>query len=229
MNHTLILASPKEMSWGLRYFLFQSLFLGSFLTLAASLLGIALTPLALNLLFFAVNFVALLGICHSFLRNTISYGLQNLKECLIIVGITLLAHYGISAVLGMVIAAIDPGFANANDNSIVQIGQENYPLMVIGTVLLVPMAEEVMHRGVIFGMFYPRNRVLAYAISMAVFALVHVSGYIGSVEPLTLLLCFVQYLPAGFLLAHAYERSGSLLTPILIHTVINAIAMTVLR
>ena len=104
MNHTLILASPKEMSWGLRYFLFQSLFLGSFLTLAASLLGIALTPLALNLLFFAVNFVALLGICHNFLRNTISYGLQNLKECLIIVGVI---YFVITFTLSKVVAAFE--------------------------------------------------------------------------------------------------------------------------
>ena len=44
-----------------------------------------------------------------------------------------------------------------------------------------------------------------------------------------LLLCFLQYIPAGIALGWAYVRSGSILTPILIHTLVNAIGVAILR
>ena len=42
-------------------------------------------------------------------------------------------------------------------------------------------------------------------------------------------MCFVQYLPAGLMLAWSYEKSNTIVTPILIHTVINAIAIYSMR
>jgi membrane protease YdiL (CAAX protease family) len=61
------------------------------------------------------------------------------------------------------------------------------------------------------------------------FALVHILGYIGFYPFEMLLLCFVQYLPAGICLAAAYRLSGSLLSPILIHALVNLLAMLSLR
>ena len=42
-------------------------------------------------------------------------------------------------------------------------------------------------------------------------------------------MCFVQYLPAGLILAWSYEKSNTILTPIAIHTVINAIGIYAMR
>ena len=44
-----------------------------------------------------------------------------------------------------------------------------------------------------------------------------------------LALCLLQYLPAGLCLAVAYEKSDSILCPILMHTVINAIGVYAMR
>ena len=66
-------------------------------------------------------------------------------------------------------------------------------------------------------------------LSMGVFALVHVVGYIGSYDALTLLLCFLQYLPAGYCLAWCYSNTGTIVTPILMHMIVNAYGMYNMR
>ena len=54
-------------------------------------------------------------------------------------------------------------------------------------------------------------------------------GYIGEYDASRLILCFLQYIPASLILAWTCERSGTIVTPILIHTVINAIGIAALR
>ena len=84
-------------------------------------------------------------------------------------------------------------------------------------------------RGLFFGSLYRRSKVLAYCLSVFVFALIHVLNYFG-VYPVDLLcLCLLQYIPAGIFLAWAYEKSDSILCPILMHIVINAIGIFSMR
>ncbi len=229
MNHELITPNRTETVWGIRYILFQLIFLGSFLDLAARLLGIALTAATLNAAYFAVNFLVAVVLCRKFLQQSMKRGIQDLGNCL---GLAL-GGFGVvqasTLLLGFLIALLNPGFSNVNDSAISNISQGNMALMTVGTVLLVPLTEEVFYRGIVFGGLYHRSRHAAYAVSVAVFALIHVSGYIGSADPLTLLLCFVQYLPAGFVLAFVYEKSGSLLPSVLVHTAVNAVGMLAMR
>jgi membrane protease YdiL (CAAX protease family) len=103
--------------------------------------------------------------------------------------------------------------------------QENATLMNIGTVLLVPIAEELLYRGLVFRSIHSKSRVWAYVISILVFAALHVVGYIGMYEPMHLFVCLLQYLPAGFCLAWAYERADTIWAPILIHVSVNQMAM----
>ena len=100
--------------------------------------------------------------------------------------------------------------------------------MVIGTVLLVPVAEEVLFRGVVFHSLYRVNRGLGYILSAAIFCAVHVIGYIGSTDFLTLALCYIQYLPASLCLAWAYTEADNIFAPILIHIVVNTMVILAL-
>ena len=129
----------------------------------------------------------------------------------------------------MIILVIYPEFSNVNDDTISVMVQQNFPLMVIGTVVLVPITEELLFRGLIFRGIYNRSRFWAYAISAVAFSLPHVVGYIGMFDPLLLLLCFVQYLPAGLCLSWAYARADSIFAPVLMHMVINLIGMFAMR
>ena len=71
------------------------------------------------------------------------------------------------------------------------------------------------------------QRMPLYAgyFSIAAFAAIHVAGYVGAFPLVRLGLCFVQYLPAGVLLAWAMERTDSICTAICMHLVINAVSL----
>ena len=56
-----------------------------------------------------------------------------------------------------------------------------------------------------------------------------VLGYIGSESVTTLVLCFVQYLPAGLCLAWTYTKADNIFAPIVVHALVNAIAIGAVR
>lgn len=122
-----------------------------------------------------------------------------------------------------------PSFLNANDAAVTAMVMCHPFLMAVGLILLVPVAEECLFRGLLFGGFYQKNRMGAYLLSVVCFAMVHVVGYIGSADPLTLFVCFLQYVPPGIILAYSYEKTGSLYAPMLIHGAVNAGSLLALR
>ena len=92
-----------------------------------------------------------------------------------------------------------------------------------------PLAEEMLYRGLIFRNLWQDSKVAAYLLSMAAFAAIHVLGYIGSEDIATLLVCFLQYLPAGLCLAWTYTKADNIFAPIVVHALVNAIAIGALR
>ena len=61
---------------------------------------------------------------------------------------------------------------------------------------------------------------------MVLFSLVHVTGYIGAYSPMHLLMCFIQYLPASFCLCWCYCQTGTIITPMIMHAVTNAMSIS---
>lgn len=225
----MILPDLREHSLGWRYLLFQVVFLSWLLGLVLSLLQINVSSVLLNLLYFSANFaVAILGF-RRFWRQTFTGVKHTFPRIVGFAFAGFAAFQALSAAMGLLIRFIDPDFANVNDQSIQQLSQESYWAMVLGTVVLAPVAEEVFNRGCVFGGLLSRNPVAAYAVSSVVFSMIHINGYMGAVPPLTLFLCFLQYLPAGLCLAAAYHLSGSILTPILIHSAVNIIGILTMR
>lgn len=226
MKHELpVSLTTKQIRWGTRYLGFELVFLGSILVLLAQKFAPTIPDAYLDFSYFLINFAAVFLIFRTFLWQNLQHTLKNIGAALTCAGIGYVAYWVANFVISFAITRLFPDFFNVNDESIAITSQNHFWLMAIGTVLLVPMAEEVLFRGLIFGSLHRRNRLLAYAISTVFFAFIHVMGYIGSYNIWMLLLCFVQYLPAGIALAWAYERSGSIYAPILIHTAVNAIGM----
>ena len=229
MSKKTVSVSKQEKILGVLYLLFQQFLLPLLLSYLMGLLPFGVSSAVLNLLYFLINFIMVLWIFSSFLKRSWN---AVPKQLLRILGISLVA-FGLYWVSNMAISGLYglllPNFSNLNDASIAALAGSNIYIMALGTVVLVPLVEEVLFRGVLFGAFPHRHRVAAYIVSAAAFALVHVLGYIGSADLTTLVLCFLQYVPAGLCLAWAYDASGSIFTPVLIHTVINALGILSLR
>lgn len=219
----------NETRIGWVYLVFQLLVLPSLLVSGNRLLGAPFSDMALNFAMYVINFAAVAVIFHNFLLSSLRLSLGNpfrwLRSAVLGFGI----YYIGTLLFGLVIGKLYPGFSNVNDANIIILSKQNYVLMELGTVLLVPVAEETLYRGLIFQGLQRTNRVAAYIVSIAVFCAIHVVGYIGLYDPLLLLLCFVQYIPAGFALAWAYERADSIWAPILMHIAINQIGMLSMR
>ncbi len=90
-------------------------------------------------------------------------------------------------------------------------------------VFLAPIVEEVLFRAGIFGFLRKYNRAAAYAVSVAVFSLYHLSGFI--LLDLRNLIYLVQYIPAGLILCRVYERSNTIWCPIGMHMLVNYMSL----
>ena len=101
--------------------------------------------------------------------------------------------------------------------------------MIISTVILVPPVEECLFRGVIFRNLYGKSRLTAYIVSILAFAVIHIIGYIGKYSAIELVMAFLQYLPAGLCLAWAYTKADTIFAPIVIHALVNAVSIGLLR
>lgn len=214
---------------GLFYLVFQLVILPFAVSFIHDLLDAPLTAAELNFAVFALEFICVTAIFHRFLLTNAKNAFTSPWHCLKTAGIGFGFYWLGSYVIAVIIVMLYPGFSNVNDASITELTKENFPLMTIATVLLAPITEETLFRGLVFGGLYNRSRVAAYAVSVLGFSALHVVGYIGLYEPMHLLLCFLQYIPAALCLCWAYVRADSLLVPILIHMTNNLIVVFSMR
>lgn len=221
--------TPNEFVFGCVYYILQLLIVPSIVVVINMLLGNPYSEAVINFVYFAINFVVVTLIFRKFLLGNLRYFLEYPRYHLRCAGIGLLMYFIGNFLVSALILLIEPEFANVNDMTIFDMVQENFALMTIGTVLLVPIVEETFYRGMIFRMLFDKHPFAAYGLSMVIFSCVHVAGYIGTADWVTLGLCFIQYLPAGFALAWAYQRSGSIFPSVLIHMSVNQVGMLAMR
>ena len=221
---------PNEFVIGFIYYALQLIVIPALLVVVnLFLLPKPYSEAVVNFAFFGMNFVAVILIFRKFLQQNLQLALAQPWRVLRFAGIGLIIYFLGTSLVTTVATWIHPAFTNINDQSIMLMVQEHYSLMVIGTVILVPIAEEAFYRGLVFRQLFDRNPVLAYLVSIVVFSVVHIAGYVGMADGLTLVLCFFQYLPAGFALAWAYHRTGSIFTSVLLHMAVNQIGMLAMR
>ena len=214
--------SKTEFSHGLGFICFQHLLLP---ILLGSLSVLFPTEAELNFAYFLINFIASLVLFRNFLWQELEVAVERPKQILTAIAIGYALYYALSTVVGIFVDLIDPEFSNLNDAGITAMSKDHFALMTVGTVLFVPIAEELLFRGVLFNRIYHEHPVVACIVSVTLFSMVHLIGFIGTYSPLHFLLAFLQYLPAGITLCFAYVRSGTIFASVLFHTLVNAIAM----
>ncbi len=213
--------------WG--YYAFQILLLPGLLSEVLPLISKRFTPTEVNFTYFLINFLASIWIYHKFLAGN----LKTVKAhpalfCQAII-LALVAYWASFRGMNWCLAQLDSAFVNKNDASIVSMAQGNYYLMLLGTGILAPVAEECVFRGLVFRNLYKTSQVAAYLISMAAFSMIHILGYLGVYSTLHVVLAFLQYLPAGLCLGWCYVKSGTIYGPIVMHAIINLYSLNLLR
>lgn len=180
----------------------------------------------LNACYYCINLLAILLIFRRFLLKNIHF--THWKRTLATVPLALGVYFAISLLTSSIILLIDPNFANQNNNAIMSILDSDPVFVFIMAVLMAPVIEESLFRGLIFGNLCRVNRLLAYLITILAFASIHIVGYLGTMSPVDVLLSVLQYVPAGIVLCAVYQLTDSILTPMLLHGCINLIAYLVM-
>ena len=221
--------TQQEIIWGSAYLVFSLVLLPILLALGNLLLPAPLDDAYVNLIYFAMNFLAVCCIFRNRLIDACRDLGSNLRRVLISAITGLIIYLFCSTAISALIQYLLPQFINLNDASIQAQTQSHFWLMTAGTVILVPVAEELFHRALVFGVLWHKQAALAYLISTILFCAIHVAGYIGLYEPVMLLASFIQYVPAGLCLAWVYRKADNILAPILVHATVNAIGMLSMR
>lgn len=219
--------NSQETIWGFTYLAFQILALPSLLNTLNQ--GLHLSDAELNFVFFFINFMSVLGIFHDYLSRSFQQVTAHPAYFCQAVVLGTVAYFACRYALNWLIGLISPGFSNYNDASIAALSRGSRLLMILGTVILVPFAEECLYRGLIFRNLYGKNRAAAYIVSILAFACIHILGYLGRYSPLELCMAVLQYLPAGLCLAWAYTKADTVFAPIVIHAIVNAVGIYRLR
>lgn len=122
-----------------------------------------------------------------------------------------------------------PRFYNVTCEIIAAMAQEHFLLTAAAVIVLMPVVDELLYRGLLFGKLLPKSPVPALLVSTALFILVRIAGLFGNFSISYILVSCLQYVPMCLLLSWVYTRSETILTPILAHMVINAVSFFTMR
>lgn len=183
-----------------------------------------LTDMVLNTCYYGVNLLCVLAIFHRFLWNNFRAFAVQWKTVLKQLPAALGIYYLLSMAVNLVVLFIMPDFINQNNETVVGILDQQPILMVVIAVILAPIIEETIFRGLIFGNLQPKNRMFAYAFTAVFFAAIHIVGYLSTMTWQSVVLSFAQYVPATLVLARFYEKTDTLIAPMLLHAAVNTVS-----
>jgi len=192
----------------------------------SDMLSLPLTELQLNACWFFLNTLFVWVIFHKFLlRSLRRIRFWELVQACIL---GFVFYYAGTWLFHFMIDLLNIRIVSFNDQAVQSLATDNYWVTVVCSVILAPMVEETLVRGLIFGSIRPKSRIAAYLASMVFFSLMHVWSYVPTEGLVPVLLAAAQYIPASIALGWTYEKANTIWAPIIVHMAINAISMSLI-
>jgi len=189
------------------------------------LLGRPIPDNVRNMVFYYVLFALTVIIFWNYLGRVTGNFLSNFWRTLWSVCLGLVGFYGLNELSYRVLDTVLSGLTNLNDITIsAQIHDAPRSTALI-IIFLAPFVEEVLFRGLVFGNLKFKSRGVAYVVSCALFAALHVWQFAVVNQDVTYFVVMLQYFVPGFMLAWVYDHSGTLWTSIGLHAAANALAV----
>lgn len=150
-------------------------------------------------------------------KNNLIYG------CLIGVGLIYAGSF-----IGGVITTLFGGAQTSQNQAMIETITLTSPvLMIITTVLLAPVLEEFVFRGILFGWAYEINPKFAHILSAFIFAMLHIILALLSGNVAEWIQIFAYFLMA-IVLSYLYEKTNNIFVPVLTHMINNLITMIII-
>lgn len=192
--------------------------------LTQRLLGVSVSAAVRSALYYYILFAVTVVIFHGYLARTTRRLLDDPGLAVRTLAAGLVGLYGLNELFYRLTNLVFTNHVNLND-SVISARLEGAPhttLLIV--IFLAPFVEETLFRGLVFGNLRGKSRVLAYAVSCALFALLHVWQFVVGGRDVTYFLLMLQYLVPGVVLAWVYDHSGTLWTSIGLHALVNALS-----
>ncbi len=190
-------------------------------------MGIVIAEKYINLIYYGIGFVVLFIFMHHYIKSSFYDLCENKMNTLRAVGYGYLLYYALSYGVTIIILLITGETSNPNNDAVIEEFLANKNIMMAVAAIIAPIVEEILFRGAIFGTIRKNNRVAAYIVSVALFAFYHLWSYFVYDYNPGLFLDLLQYVPGGIVLAWAYEKGRNLWASILLHMIINFVALSV--
>lgn len=200
------------------------LFLGTALYL---LTGAIPDEITCNVWYYAIGFVFTLVAMWKFLHRSFDVMMDRFAYSF---GM-FLAAYAVDVLLSLVLQLALSLFGDLpvpNNDAVTALAEQDYRRMFAVAVLMAPIVEECLFRGVIFGTIRQKSRFWAYLASVLLFSLYHVWQYALVYAEPRYLLSALQYVPVSIALTYCYDRTQSIWPPVFFHMFINALSMSVM-
>ncbi|MFV0394058.1 MAG: lysostaphin resistance A-like protein [Coprobacillaceae bacterium] len=136
--------------------------------------------------------------------------------------------YGLAILSNIIVMVLLAMFnqqqADSSNQQLVELLLNNAPLlMTFQAVVLAPIVEELLYRGLIFRTIYSYNKNMAHILSAFLFGFSHIYSGLFSGD-LTQIIHIIPYMMMGFAFSYAYEKRGNICAPIIMHMLNNLIA-----
>lgn len=229
MNSLYVTMSPRERRLGWIWF---------------SVFVLILTPLAILwpgalLIKFTLGCIAAALIFRGFLRDSLHVPLTTPGQIVLKVLLGLIVSTVVTVVMNdlfyfylpeyFAYTDFGPMYYNVNEAAFAELAGKHFWLAAPAFVVLMPIGEEVLFWGLLFGSLYRRSRWLAHAVSVAVFAFLPAIGLLGHYPAFYIVMNFLQYVPLGLVLGWVYTSTETILTPIVLRMALHAIAICSMR
>lgn len=170
-----------------------------------------------NVIYYALLFALTLLVFWSFLRQDFMDLLDWLPENLFGVAVGLAGTLLLRYLLNLLpFPAADP----APGQYALQLAVSPAPTLVL-TLVLIPVVEECLFRGLVFGSLRRYSRPLAWGVSVPGYALACVWRYALEMGDPRYLLLAALYLPLSAALTWCYDNGGSVWGAVVLHAAVN--------
>jgi len=191
------------------------------------LINVELSTANLNVLYYCISFIFVLCFLFKYMRTNFSYFTGSFLDTLKTVVWGYVLYNAAMFVIQMLLSLVLEKLANPNTSDINELVKLNPNSMIVVAVLMAPIVEEMLFRGVVFGTIRRKNRILAYVVSALLFSVYHLWRYMLDGLSWDLLLYLVQYIPPSIVLAWCYEKSRNVWAPVFLHMMINFVSVQV--
>lgn len=219
--------STSEQVAGFCYLPFFVFLLQWLLAYCSDLFDLGFTSLQLTVAQYVINCAVVWIIFRRFL--TASFRAIRFWELVQAVILGLALYVAGKVMLDLLLRLLKQSAPSYNADLIMALPTRNQWVTWVCCLVLTPVVEETLFRGLIFGTIRRKSRVAAYIVMVLAFAVVHIWRQFDSVGIVGILLAAVPYLPAGVAFGWTYEKSNTVWAPILLHMAVNAFSLGLLH